>query len=46
VTIDVAGASAAGLQPVLLDPYDDHAGAPFTRIHEVAELLTTPLRRN
>jgi putative hydrolase of the HAD superfamily len=42
VTIDVAGARAAGLRPVLLDPYDDHAGAPFDRIHEVAGLLTLP----
>ena len=39
VTIDVAAATAAGLRPVLLDPYDDHVGAPFERIGEVAELL-------
>jgi putative hydrolase of the HAD superfamily len=39
VTIDVAGASAAGLRPVLLDPYDDHADAAFARIREVADLL-------
>jgi putative hydrolase of the HAD superfamily len=39
VTIDVRAASAAGLRPVLLDPYDDHVGAPFERISEVADLL-------
>ena len=26
VTMDVAGATAAGLHPMLLDPYDDHLG--------------------
>jgi putative hydrolase of the HAD superfamily len=39
VTIDVRAASAAGLRPVLLDPYDDHAGAPFERIREIGDLL-------
>jgi putative hydrolase of the HAD superfamily len=39
VTIDVVAATAAGLRPVLLDPYDDHVGAPFERIAEVAGLL-------
>jgi FMN phosphatase YigB (HAD superfamily) len=39
VTIDVAAATAAGLQPVLLDPYDDHVGAPFRRIRQVADLV-------
>ena len=39
MTIDVAAAIAAGLRPVLLDPYDDHDGAPFERIGEVADLL-------
>jgi putative hydrolase of the HAD superfamily len=39
VAIDVAGARAAGLTPVLLDPYDDHAGADFARITSLAELL-------
>ena len=39
VTIDVAAARSAGLRPVLLDPYDDHPGAPFERIREVADLL-------
>jgi putative hydrolase of the HAD superfamily len=36
---DVAGATAAGMQPVLLDPYDLHVGAPFPRIHALADLL-------
>jgi FMN phosphatase YigB (HAD superfamily) len=39
VTIDVKAASAAGLRPVLLDPYDDHVGAPFERIREVGDLV-------
>ncbi|HWL41711.1 MAG TPA: HAD family hydrolase [Ilumatobacter sp.] len=29
VTMDVGGATAAGLHPVLVDPYDDHAGLEF-----------------
>ena len=32
VTMDVGGATAAGLHPILLDPYDDHPDAPFERI--------------
>jgi len=44
ITMDVGGASAAGLHPVLLDPYDDHpglehAGQPVTRVTAVADLL-------
>lgn len=39
VTMDIAGARAAGLHPVLLDPYDDHAGADFSRIASLDELL-------
>jgi putative hydrolase of the HAD superfamily len=38
VTMDIAAASAAGLHPILVDPYDDHAGANFERIRSVAEL--------
>ena len=34
------GARAAGLQPVLLDPYDDHAGADHARIASLHDLLT------
>jgi putative hydrolase of the HAD superfamily len=39
VTMDVGAARAAGLRPVLLDPYDDHPGADFDRIRAVADLL-------
>jgi putative hydrolase of the HAD superfamily len=39
VTMDVAGATAAGLRAVLLDPFDDHPGAPFERIGSLADLL-------
>jgi FMN phosphatase YigB (HAD superfamily) len=39
VAIDIVAATAAGLRPVLLDPYDDHARAPFDRIREVGDLL-------
>ena len=39
VTMDVGGATAAGLHPVLLDPYDDHAGAAFDRVRTLAELV-------
>ena len=38
VTMDIGAATAAGLHPILLDPYDDHAGADFDRIASVAEL--------
>ncbi len=39
VTMDVGGARAAGLHPILLDPYDDHIGADFDRIATLEELL-------
>ena len=38
VTMDIGAAAAAGLHPILLDPYDHHAGADFERIRAVAEL--------
>jgi FMN phosphatase YigB (HAD superfamily) len=38
VTMDVGAANAAGLHPILLDPYDDHVGADFERIGSVADL--------
>jgi putative hydrolase of the HAD superfamily len=38
VMMDIGAASAAGLHPVLLDPYDDHPGADFERIGSIAEL--------
>jgi len=40
---DVAGAHAAGIAPVLIDPYDDHEAFPGLRVHSlytVARLLT------
>lgn len=38
VTMDIAASSAAGLHPILIDPYDDHVGADFERIRSVGEL--------
>jgi putative hydrolase of the HAD superfamily len=39
VTMDVGGARAAGLHPILLDPHDDHSGGDFDRLHSLEELL-------
>jgi putative hydrolase of the HAD superfamily len=39
VTMDVGGATAAGLHPILLDPHDDHPGADFQRITSLLELV-------
>ena len=39
VTMDIGGATAAGLFPILIDPYDDHAGASFARIRSLGELV-------
>lgn len=39
VTMDIGGARAAGLHGVLLDPYDDHPNADFTRIRSLLELV-------
>ncbi len=39
VTMDVGGARAAGLFPVLLDPHDDHVGADFHRVRSLLDLL-------
>lgn len=39
VTMDVGGARAAGLHPILLDPHDDHPEADFDRITTLLELL-------
>lgn len=39
VTMDVASAHAAGLHPVLLDPFDDHRGADFDRVASVADIV-------
>jgi len=38
VTMDIGGARAAGLHPILLDPHDDHPGADFDRIATLEEL--------
>jgi putative hydrolase of the HAD superfamily len=39
VTMDIGGARAAGLAPILLDPYDDHPDADFRRIRSLLELV-------
>jgi FMN phosphatase YigB (HAD superfamily) len=39
VTMDIASSSAAGLHPILLDPFDDHVGADFERIRAVSDLV-------
>lgn len=44
VTMDIGGATAAGLHPILLDPFDDHPGAPFERIVTLHDLLEIGLR--
>lgn len=38
VTMDIGAARAAGLHPILLDPYDDHPDADFERIRSLTEL--------
>ena len=38
VTMDIGAAGAAGLHPILLDPYDDHPTADFERIGSLTEL--------
>ena len=38
VTMDIAASTAAGLHPILIDPFDDHAGASFERVESVVEL--------
>jgi putative hydrolase of the HAD superfamily len=39
VTMDIGGARAAGLHPILLDPHHDHPGADFERITSLGDLL-------
>lgn len=39
VTMDVVSSRAAGLTPILLDPFDDHVGLDVERIRSLAELL-------
>jgi putative hydrolase of the HAD superfamily len=43
VTMDIGAARAAGIHPILLDPYDDHPGADFERIRSLVELTADPL---
>ena len=38
VSMDVKGSRAAGLIPVLIDPFDDHDAADFARVRSVADL--------
>ena len=45
VTMDVGGATAAGLHPILLDPYDDHGDAEFERIRSLHDLIPRLSRR-
>ena len=40
--MDVGGATAAGLHPILVDPFDDHPDADFERITSLDELLYSP----
>jgi putative hydrolase of the HAD superfamily len=44
VTMDIGGATAAGLHPLLLDPYDDHADAEFERIRSLHDLIPMLIR--
>jgi putative hydrolase of the HAD superfamily len=39
VTMDIGGATAAGLRPLLLDPHDDHPDADFERIRSLHDLI-------
>lgn len=45
ITMDVAGARAAGLHPVLLDPHGDHPEADFDRIASLGELVALAAAR-
>lgn len=40
VTMDVAAARGAGLHPLLVDPYEDHAGADYETIRSVQEVVS------
>lgn len=39
VTMDIGGATAAGLHPILIDPFDDHPAADFERVKALTDLL-------
>jgi putative hydrolase of the HAD superfamily len=43
VTMDIGASTAAGLHPILLDPYDDHPDADFERIRGLGELVETEI---
>jgi putative hydrolase of the HAD superfamily len=43
VTMDIGAATAAGLHPILLDPYDDHPDADFERIRRLTELKVSEI---
>ena len=43
VTMDIGAATAAGLHPILLDPYDDHPDADFERIRSLTELTASEI---
>jgi putative hydrolase of the HAD superfamily len=43
VTMDIGAASAAGLHPILLDPFDDHPDADFERIRRLTELTVSEI---
>jgi putative hydrolase of the HAD superfamily len=36
---DVEGARAAGIRPLLLDPYDLHAGLEVERVRSLADVV-------
>jgi hypothetical protein len=37
--MDIGGATAAGVHPILFDPFDDHADAPFERLTSLTALI-------
>lgn len=39
VTMDIGGARAAGLHPILIDPFDDHPNGDFDRVAALSDLL-------
>jgi len=36
---DIAGAVAAGIRPVLVDPHDDHVGLPHARVRSLGDVV-------
>ena len=40
VTMDVTSAAGAGLHPLLIDPYGDHAGADYETIRSVEDVVS------